>query len=152
MPQVLGARRQGAARKVGATLAERPKTASRGYDHLWRKISERHRRKHPFCVMCEQEGRQRLADAVDHKIPIDDGGDRLRAENHWSICDFHHNGLKRQLEIYARERGLIYLLPIWCDDPSERPARFNAGPSGRRGTRTASTSSRSGEPGTDGAA
>lgn len=74
--------------------------------------------------MCEQQGRQRLGDAVDHKIPIDDGGDRLKAANLWVLCDGCHNGLKRRLEVYAREHGLIWKLPIWCDEPSERPRQF----------------------------
>jgi 5-methylcytosine-specific restriction endonuclease McrA len=132
MPQVLGRRRTTAPVRVQAPLPKRENTASRGYDHLWRKVSERHRRKHPFCEMCRQEGRQRLCDAVDHKIPIDDGGDRLKAENLWSICDSHHNGPKRAMEAYARERGLIYLLPLWCDDPAERPKQFRGTAACRR--------------------
>lgn len=127
MPTILGRRAAPAARVVRAPEPERPKTAGRGYDNLWRKTSERHRRRHPFCVFCEQEGRQRLADAVDHKIPIEDGGDRLKAANLQSICLPHHNGLKAAMQVYAREHGQIYLLPLWCDDPSERPARFSAG-------------------------
>ena len=126
MPQVLGAKRKSATQQVRAPFPERPKTASRGYDNLWRRTSERYRQRHPFCAFCAQEGRQRLADAVDHKIPIDDGGDRLKVANLQSICLSHHNGLKRAMEVYAREVGQIYLLPIWCDDPSERPARFSS--------------------------
>ncbi|MBB2964736.1 HNH endonuclease signature motif containing protein [Methylobacterium sp. R2-1] len=127
MPTILGRRATPAARVVRAPEPERPKTAGRGYDNLWRKTSERHRRRHPFCVFCAQEGRQRLADAVDHKIPIEDGGDRLKVANLQSLCWGCHNGLKAAMQVYAREHGQIYLLPLWCDDPSERPARFSAG-------------------------
>lgn len=124
MPQVLGRRRSITPIRVQAPRPERPKTASRGYDHLWRKTSERHRRRHPFCVFCAQVGRQRLCDDVDHKIPIEDGGDRLKAENLQSLCRGCHNSIKGPLQAYARERGLTHLLPLWCNDPAARPTKF----------------------------
>ncbi len=127
VPTILGRRATPAARVVRAPEPERPKTASRGYDHLWRKVSERYRRKHPFCRFCEQAGRQNFCDDVDHKIPIEDGGDRLKLENLQPLCRACHNGIKKPMDAYAREHGQIYLLPAWCDDPSERPARFSAG-------------------------
>lgn len=124
MPQILGRRKASPAIRVQAPKPERPKTASRGYDHLWRKTSERHRRRHPFCVFCAQAGRQRLCDDVDHKIPIEDGGDRLKAENLQSLCRGCHNSIKKPMDAYARETGQIHLLPLWCDDPKARPTRF----------------------------
>lgn len=86
MPTILGRRPKPADRVIRAAEPVRPQTASRGYDHLWRKTSERYRRKHPFCRFCEQVGRQRLCDDVDHIIPIDDGGDRLKLENLQPVC------------------------------------------------------------------
>ena len=124
MPTILGRRPKPADRVIRAAEPVRPQTASRGYDHLWRKTSERYRQKHPFCRFCEQVGRQRFCDDVDHKIPIEDGGDRLKLENLQPICRPCHNRIKKPMDAYARERGLIYLLPLWCDDPAERPNRF----------------------------
>jgi len=107
---------------------ERTSASARGYDHLWQKVRDRFIRSSPFCKFCEQVGRDAtLADEVDHIVPLRDGGDRLKKVNLQSLCTTHHNGLKRQMETYAREHGCTDMLPEWCDDPTKRPTRFRRG-------------------------
>lgn len=47
-----------------------------------------YRRDHP---MCEQPGCPRLADHVDHVVPLAEGGDRYDPSNYQSLCRPHHN-------------------------------------------------------------
>lgn len=112
----------------GRTKEGQPRetAARRGYNHIWSKLSARFRRKHPFCRFCEQQGFEaRLADVVDHIQPVTDRPDlRLTWSNLQSLCNDHHNGLKRRLEAHAREMGQIDLLPEWCADPASRPKRL----------------------------
>lgn len=96
---------------------------SRGYDHDWNQLSLWWRRRHPFCAECEAEGHPGVpVDVVDHQIPVADAPDRrLDPTNLWSLCAHHHNGLKARLERYARQHGLIDMLPTWCRCPELRP-------------------------------
>ena len=123
MPKVLPGRRP-----PRALVVQKPRTSprERGYSSRWDRASEQHRRKHPFCIWCEQEGRLEFAKVVDHKIPIADGGAMFDPSNWWGLCIRHH-GLKGSMEIHARQIGQLDRLPLWCDDPSARPARFNSG-------------------------
>lgn len=124
MPKVLPGRR---APKPQIIRRARTSFRERGYDSRWDRASERHRRLNPFCVWCEQEGRLEFAKLVDHKLPIVDGGAMFDPANWWGLCIRHH-GVKGAMEGYARGLGLIEKLPLWCDDPSARPARFNSAP------------------------
>ncbi|WP_077616919.1 HNH endonuclease signature motif containing protein [Caenibacillus caldisaponilyticus] len=47
----------------------RGNSAQRGYDARWRKARLMFLREHPFCVICEQEGRLTPATVVDHIVP-----------------------------------------------------------------------------------
>lgn len=107
----------------GKSRDPREKTAAqRGYDHAWERLSAKLRRNRPFCLFCEQEGFEaRIADDVDHIIPLEDGGKRLDPANLQPLCRQHHNGLKRRLQEYARRTGQINALPLWCSDPNSRP-------------------------------
>lgn len=96
----------------------------RGYDKAWDRFSVAWRRRHPFCAMCEQEGRDVICDVVDHMIPLVDGGEKLDPENVWSLCHLHHSRTKAEWERYARKHGLIAKLPEWCRHPEKRPAKF----------------------------
>ncbi|GJE15182.1 HNH endonuclease signature motif containing protein [Methylobacterium longum] len=122
MPQPL----RGRGARPTKTLAkryERTSATSRGYDHVWRKVSAEHRRRYPFCAWCEQSGRLEFAKEVDHKFPIADGGSWYAPDNRWGLCLKHH-GLKGQMERFARQTDQLDRLPLWCDDPTARPARF----------------------------
>lgn len=124
MPQILGKRRAPAFQVV-VIKSRRTSPRLRGYDSKWDRASERYRRKKPFCAWCEQEGRLEYAALVDHKIPIVDGGEMFDPANWWVLCVKHH-GTKAEMERAARQSGEIEKLPLWCDDPTARPARFRA--------------------------
>lgn len=69
-------------------------TASqRGYTSAWARYSRAYRRKNPLCVMCQAEGRLRVADHVDHIKAVSGPDDPLFWEpsNHQSICISHHS-------------------------------------------------------------
>ena len=109
--------------KVGVKAQGFPKRAAAAeYDHRWERMSLNFRKKHPFCRFCEQEGYEaRLADDVDHIVPIEDGGAKLDVTNLQSLCRRHHNGLKRRLQEHARKHGMLEMLPKWCAEPRSRP-------------------------------
>ena len=46
-----------------------------------------YRREHP---MCEWPSCPRLADHVDHIVPLAEGGDRYDRSNYQSLCSPHH--------------------------------------------------------------
>lgn len=113
----------------GRTIKEgspREVSTKRGYDYIWEKLSKRFRRTHPFCRFCEQKGYEaRPATVVDHIIPVADRPDlRLTWSNLQSLDDECHNGIKRRLEAYARENGLLDMLPEWCANPESRPRKL----------------------------
>ncbi len=94
----------------------------RGYDYEWTKMSAAHLRKNPLCAECEHHGRVNRAVLVDHKVPIRLSAElRLDKRNHWGLCEFCHNGMKRRMEAYAERVGKVDLLILWCDDVSKRP-------------------------------
>jgi len=61
----------------------------------WRKERDRHLKEHPFCVYCEQLGRLKIAEVVDHKIPHK-GDEELMwsRDNFQSLCFDCHNSAK----------------------------------------------------------
>lgn len=122
MPQPLRGRHSGAA-KVLSKRNQRGSATERGYDHRWRAVSAKHRRLFPFCIWCRQVGRLEFAKLVDHKIPVVDGGPMFDPDNRWGLCVMHH-GVKGEMERFARQSGQLERLPLWCDDPAERPPQF----------------------------
>jgi 5-methylcytosine-specific restriction endonuclease McrA len=122
MPQPLRGRSTLPAKTLSKRY-ERTSATSRGYDHVWRKVSAEHRRRQPFCAWCEQIGKLEFAKEVDHKFPIVDGGSMFASDNRWGLCKMHHS-VKGEMERFARQTGEIEKLPLWCDDPTARPARF----------------------------
>lgn len=83
------------------------------------------RKREPFCRLCRETGRLEFAKVVDHKVPVADGGPMFDPENVWPLCIACH-GRKAEMEIHARQNGLLHMLPVWCDSPDERPAKFKA--------------------------
>lgn len=55
-------------------------------------IRDRVLRANPLCVMCQAEGRVRLATEVDHIIALTNGGaeDPHDDSNRQGLCNFHH--------------------------------------------------------------
>ena len=68
--------------------AHRLKTAERGYDSQWQRISKMYRRVHPECEMCGE-----LATDTDHRIPFNGKGDplRLQWDNLQALCSGCHD-------------------------------------------------------------
>ena len=94
--------------KGPAKQDNRPTSAKRGYDHVWRKeraffLSQP---ENMFCVDCLQRGIHTFAELVDHIIPHD--GDMnlfWDIENWQSLCIVHHNQ-KTAKEKKRGKRGL----------------------------------------------
>jgi len=113
-----------AAQKIAKTGTFRGSPRERGYDSRWDRLALDFRRRHPFCIFCEQAGRDTLTDLVDHIIPVIDRPElRYDWENLCSLCRGCH-GRKFQMEAFARERGLLDVLPIWVRAPERRPQQF----------------------------
>ena len=106
---------------LGQRVSTRSSPRGRGYDALWDRKARVYRQKHPFCARCEQNGRQRFAKVVDHKYPVQDGGEvHCDLEGVWGLCTKCH-GWKQNLEIYARKTGQMERIVEWCDNPATRP-------------------------------
>jgi 5-methylcytosine-specific restriction endonuclease McrA len=109
----------------GRRVSTRSSPRERGYDALWDRKADSYRRKHPFCARCEQIGRVRFARVVDHKYPVQDGGEvHCNLDGVWGLC-FQCHGWKQNLELYARKTGQMERIVEWCDNPASRP--FNRG-------------------------
>jgi 5-methylcytosine-specific restriction protein A len=67
--------------------------ASRGYDHIWRKLRAQFVLMYPLCLHCDERGRVTPAKDVDHIIPFKGLDDPLRLD--WSnlrgLCRACHN-------------------------------------------------------------
>lgn len=73
-------------------------TAERGYDHAWRKLSERIRTEEVFCADCLLVGKVSPAEECHHIIKVKDApGLRLDRENVMPLC--------RQCHRIRTERG-----------------------------------------------
>jgi len=70
----------------------RTNTNQRFYNSTeWRRIRRNYITRFPLCVQCQNEGRVKSAEVVDHKIPINKGGDLLNENNFQSLCHVCHN-------------------------------------------------------------
>lgn len=73
--------------------------ADRGYGYRWQKARERFLMANPLCVMCEVEGRVKVAKVVDHKIPHRGDIVLFWDETNWqSLCASHHSADKQRQE------------------------------------------------------
>lgn len=101
------------------------KTAERGYDGPWQRLSKEFLRENPFCMECERRGKLEMAIHCDHMIPIADRPElRLEWDNLQGLCGFCHNSWKRRMEAYARKAHKIDDLADWCKNPKLRPKHF----------------------------
>ena len=57
----------------------------------WRKLRNWYIKTNPLCVDCKKQNHIKLADVVDHIIPIKDGGAQLDSQNLQGLCHLHHN-------------------------------------------------------------
>jgi 5-methylcytosine-specific restriction protein A len=56
----------------------------------WRRTRAAKLARNPVCELCLQQGRLTTATVVDHVIPINQGGHRLRYTNLMSLCKKCH--------------------------------------------------------------
>lgn len=71
---------------------ERGTSHQRGYDARWRKARLSYLKRHPLCVMCQDEGRVTPAEVVDHKKPHRGDTALFWSEGNWQpLCASHHN-------------------------------------------------------------
>lgn len=106
---------------------ERGSPRLRGLSSKWDKMSIEFRKSHPFCRMCEQEGRDSFVDVVDHVLPRSEyPGLTLEWSNLQGLCR-HHDGIKQKMEDFARKHGLLERLTLWCSSFEARPAEFTGG-------------------------
>jgi 5-methylcytosine-specific restriction protein A len=67
-------------------------STKRGYGYKWQQARDGFLKKHPICVMCEQEGKITAATTVDHKVAH--RGDMVLfwdSTNWQSLCTPHHS-------------------------------------------------------------
>lgn len=57
----------------------------------WRRTRGAYIKKNPLCVVCQAAGIIKQAEVVDHKIPINEGGEKYKWSNLQSMCHTHHN-------------------------------------------------------------
>jgi 5-methylcytosine-specific restriction enzyme A len=62
----------------------------------WQKARDAHLRCEPLCRRCGQHDIVRLADMVDHVLPIASGGERLEPSNLQSLCNPCHGAKTRE--------------------------------------------------------
>jgi 5-methylcytosine-specific restriction protein A len=66
----------------------------------WKHERTHYIKQHPFCVMCEAQGKVRQAFAVDHIIPHKGDPVLMWDQSNWqSLCEGCHNRAKRNIEI-----------------------------------------------------
>lgn len=65
----------------------------RGYDHVWFRLRAMHLREFPLCCACAAP-----ATLVHHRVPLNDGGERLSQENLASMCKPCHEGEHKRIE------------------------------------------------------
>ncbi len=81
--------------------------AGRLYDRRrWRRRSKQFLEEHPLCRMCQETGRTRLAQVVDHKVPHRGDPELFWDEDNWQgLCTTCHNSVKQAEEKGGGVRG-----------------------------------------------
>ena len=77
--------------------------AERGYGRAWQKASKRFLQAHPFCVICEREGRFTKAMVVDHTIPHRGDRELFWNQENWQPLCKHHHDVKTRNEDHNQE-------------------------------------------------
>lgn len=78
----------------------RESASRRGYDGFWRKIRVRHLSEHPFCFMCQKQGKIKTANEVHHIKPLSDGGTNSD-NNLMSLCKTCHSRITSQRGVWG---------------------------------------------------
>ena len=59
--------------------------------HNGKKLRDYFIKRNPLCKWCNEEGKTKVADVVDHILPIKQGGSKIDESNLQSLCHHHHN-------------------------------------------------------------
>lgn len=108
-------------------MTARPSARQRGYGTAWEKARAGFLKSHPFCTMCEAEGRLTRAVVVDHTIPHKGDQSLFWDKGNWqSLCKPHHDGDKQSEERtgYSRRLGADGI-PTDPHHPFNRPTRMS---------------------------
>lgn len=77
----------------------RPSAAKRGYNSRWQKARATYLRHRPFCISCEQQGRNVAATVVDHIEPHRGDQELFWDTDNWQpLCKSCHDSHKQRLE------------------------------------------------------
>lgn len=98
-----GSCRSCSSRRKRESDSHRPTARARGYTTQWDKARAGYLARHPYCVMCEAEGKQVLASVVDHIIPHRGDNELFWDSSNWAaLCVPHHSGDKQSMEARTR--------------------------------------------------
>ncbi len=94
--------------KLPSWRTDKRTAAERGYGARWQRERLTFLAAHPLCVMCEQQGRVKAANVVDHRIPHKGDQVLFWDQSNWqSLCTAHHSGDKQAQERTGRvKRGV----------------------------------------------
>ena len=81
--------------------------AGRLYDtRRWRRASKAFLARNPLCRYCEQVGKTRLAQVVDHIKPVSEAPELAMDQDNWQpLCATCHNAVKQAEEKGGGVRG-----------------------------------------------
>ena len=72
----------------------------------WRRRSRQYLAENPLCRMCQEVGRTRLAEVVDHKVPHEGNEELFWNEANWQpLCATDHSAAKQAQEKSGKLRG-----------------------------------------------
>jgi 5-methylcytosine-specific restriction protein A len=78
--------------KQALHVVEANQQRARTYNGSWRKLRKAHLAKQPLCLRCEAEGTLKVAEEVDHIVPVKAAPHRrLDPTNLQSLCKSHHS-------------------------------------------------------------
>lgn len=76
---------------------QRPKRINKRYHHGWPKLRQQYLTLHPFCEMCESQGRVTIATEVHHILPLEHGGTN-DLKNLMALCKPCHSRITAQMD------------------------------------------------------
>ncbi|WP_198297936.1 hypothetical protein [Bordetella genomosp. 9] len=66
--------------------------------YRWQQLRKRHLHDNPLCVMCEREGKYKLANICDHIEPHRGDETKFWEGPFQSLCKAHHDSTKQAME------------------------------------------------------
>jgi len=70
----------------------RESSTARGYGYRWQQVRLNYLRRHPLCILCEEEGKATAANVVDHIKPHKGNTSLMWDEGNFQpLCKHHHD-------------------------------------------------------------